>query len=955
MHPMRVMLLASLISLSLGHAVEKLPLPDSFKSPPLESRPTVWWRFMDDFISREGIAADLDFMKQAGLSGGIVSYCSSRTTLSERKPGSPQVPILSNDWWDLMRYQLTEADKRDLDMWFQASPGYATSGGPWIEPENSMQKLVWKEVTCDATTGFDDVLPQPAVDKKWNYYRDIAVLAFPDEKSPIVPAKVLDLTNRMDASGRLKWKPESGSWKIVRLGHTTTGKTVHPAMPTGTGLECDKLSREATRIQFDNYFKKILEQRPSASKGGIQLFYDSWEADNQNWTPRFHDEFKQRRGYDPLPWLLVATGRTVGSVELSRRFDHDWKTTIEEMINSEHFAELARLCHESGCNEFRAQPYNGPVNFMTAGALFDIPEGEYWHENKSYGWWTLRMIASVAHVNGRNTASAEALTASPEHIRMDVDPFSTKAETDLAFAMGINRLAIPHIPHNPWPRQKPGMSAGPYGMLLGGGQVWADLAGSWVTYLSRCCHLLRQGNFVADVVTLFQPGQRGFEPPAGYAGDICDEEKILTSMTFDGDSLCLPSGMRYKLLELPVNTKVLSPGLSPSGIETRLGTMPRPQTISLPLLEKVRELVLAGATVVGPRPESAPGLMGYPQSDREISRIAEELWGPANTTTPLERKVGKGRVFSNLPVSEVLARIGVQPDVEVPEEVPWIHRRVGDEDFYFISNQKDQPIEFTASFRVEGKSPEIWHADTGETEPARSWIQKSDRTEVVLDLAPRGSLFVRFRPGTVEKPNVPVVMNSLPLPAPWNVRFAKDMGGPAAVDFPKLVSWTERPEKGIRYYSGIATYQNSIAIPPGFLKPSSKVILNLGDVKNLARVTVNGTSFPELWKPPFNCDITKAAKPGVNAISIEVVNLWANRLIGDEQEPADIQWGAPQHNPAGLFKGQPIDAIPDWLVRGTPRPSTERRTFSTWNYVKKDQALLPSGLLGPVDLTFETP
>jgi hypothetical protein len=912
---------------------------------------------MDDYVSREGITADLDFMKQAGLSGGIVSYCSSRTKLSERKSGSKQVPIFSSNWWDLMRYQLDEADKRGLDLWFQASPGYATSGGPWINPGNSMQKLVWKEVTCDATKGFDDFLPQPAVDKKWNYYRDIAVLAFLSDKSPIAPGKVLDLTSRMDASGRLKWKPDSGSWKIVRLGHTTTGKTVHPTMPTGTGLECDKLSREATRVQFDSYFKKILDQRPATAKGGIQLFFDSWEAENQNWTPRFREEFKQRRGYDPLPWLLVATGRTVGSVELSRRFDHDWKTTIEEMINSEHFAELARLCHESGCKDFRAQPYNGPVNFMTAGALFDIPEGEFWHVNKSYGWWTLRMIASVAHVNGSKTASAEALTASPEHIRMDVDPFSTKAETDLAFTMGINRLAIPHIPHNPWPPQKPGMSAGPYGMLLGGGQIWADLAGSWVTYLSRCCYLLQQGTFAADVVTLFRPGQRGFEPPAGYAADICNEELMISSMTLDGSTLCLPSGMRYKLLELVDTTKVLSPALSPSGIEPRLGAKPRQQSISLPLLKKVRELVLAGATVVGPRPTSAPGLSGYPACDQEIARIAEELWGPATAATAaaIDRKVGKGRVFSNLAVSDVLARIGVQPDFKTTEDIPWIHRRVGDDDFYFISNQKDEASKFTASFRVDGKVPELWHADTGRAEPARSWTNKAGRTEVELDLPPRGSVFVRFHPGKADENVATIVRNSIALSDDWNVRFSPAMGGPEEANFPKLISWTDHPQKEIRYYSGVATYEKSIHIPPDLIKPGSQTFLDLGNVKNLARVTMNGTTFPALWKPPFTCDITRAAKPGVNTLAIEVVNLWVNRLIGDEQEPADIQWGAPQYNPAKLFKGQPIEAVPDWLVRGTPRPSAERRTFSTWNYVKKDQALLPSGLLGPVNLTFTTP
>ena len=346
-----------------------------------------------------------------------------------------------------------------------------------------------------------------------------------------------------------------------------------------------------------------------------------------------------------------------------------------------------------------------------------------------------------------------------------------------------------------------------------------------------------------------------------------------------------------------------------------------------------------------------PGLEGYPASDQEIARIADELWGPVSATAAaIDHKVGKGRIFSNLAVSEVLTRMGVQPDFKTTADVPWIHRRDGDDDFYFISNQKDEASKFTASFRVDGKVPELWHADTGQVEPAHVWTNKAGRTEVELDLPPRGSVFVRFRTGTADKTVAPIVRNSIALSNDWKVRFSPAMGAPEQTNFPKLISWTDHPQKEIRYYSGIATYEKSINIPLDLLKPGHQFLLDLGDVKNLARVTVNATTFPELWKPPFTCDITTAVKPGSNTISIEVVNLWVNRLIGDEQEPPDIQWGAPQFNPAKLYKGQPIEALPGWLLRSTPRPSSGRRTFCTWNFVKKDQALLPSGLLGPVSI-----
>ncbi|MEO0054761.1 MAG: hypothetical protein RLZZ50_708 [Verrucomicrobiota bacterium] len=968
-----VTLLSVNVNAGSSPAASADPVLAGFQSPPAEARPTTWWRFMDDLVTREGMLAELDYMQRVGLAGGVVSFCGSRTPLAAPVPGQQRVPMLNADWWDLIGFQGTEAAKRGLSLWYQASPGYATTGGPWITPERSMQNLIWRETSLAAGQSFNAVLPRAEVDKKWNYYRDVAVLAYPAPAadSAIPPSSIIELTDRLAPDGRLRWTPPAaGEWRLVRFGHTTTGKTVHPATPTGVGLECDKLDREATRIQFENYFAKILARRPAGSNADIQLFFDSYEAENQTWTPRFRAEFKKRRGYDPVPWILAATGRLVGDALLTRRFDNDWRATIEEMVTTEHFAELARLSRERGAKFFRAQPYNGPLNFMTAGATADIPEGEFWHVNKGYGWWTLRMIASVAHVNGKKIASAEALTASPEDLRADKHPYSTKAETDLALALGVNQFALHVLPHNPWPDRMPGMVAGPYPPLLSRAQPWAGMAGPWVEYLSRSCHLLQQGTFAADLVTVFRVGQRGFEPPVGYAADICNEELIISSMSWDGSALRLPSGMTYRLLELPSTTKDITK-FSPANLPADLRNQAAPQRISLPLLRKVRELVLAGAPVVGPRPAITPGLEDYPAADQEIARLADELWGPAteNTSAPSDRRVGAGRVFSGMTPAEALARLGVAPALQTIDgatfnEVPWIHRRLGADDLFFVSNQQDSARTVVASFRVNGKTPELWHADTGAITHASDWDRRDGRTEVTLRLDPRGSVFVRFRPGPAPatlpvRSTPPAVLGTVDLSTGWTARFDPSLGAPSnPVAFPTLASWTDHPSLGIRYYSGVAAYERTFNVSADLLRPGTRLVLDLGDVQNLARVTLNGVVFPALWKPPFLQDLGSALRVGDNRLVVEVANVWANRLVGDEQEPADLVWGPERiGNNRGLklYAGRPLQAWPEWFIKNEPRPSAGRVTFTTWNFVKPDQPLLPSGLLGPVTLTSTLP
>jgi hypothetical protein len=355
---------------------------------------------------------------------------------------------------------------------------------------------------------------------------------------------------------------------------------------------------------------------------------------------------------------------------------------------------------------------------------------------------------------------------------------------------------------------------------------------------------------------------------------------------------------------------------------------------------KVRELVNAGATMIGPRPMTSPSLQDFPACDQEVQNIAAELWD-------------SGRVVSTQAVAQVLASLNVRPDFQADaKNVVWIHRRIGNAEVYFVSNQEATERVVNCTFRVEGRQPEFWDAMTGEIREARSFSTEGGLTRVPIKFDPRGAIFVVFqkpaRQGT-EKPNWLEFELVQSLEGGWAVRFDRRWGGPGQVAFDSLDDWSKRPEPGIRYYSGTAVYEKEFQSPGK--SRGTRLFLDLGQVKNLAEVRLNGRGLGVVWKPPFRAEITKALRPGRNRLEVRVVNLWANRLIGDEQQSDDCQWGEEQNwneNGTTIHLGQPLSAIPDWVREAKQRPASGRYTLTSWKYLRKDSPLLESGLLGPV-------
>lgn len=641
------------ISARSGSASE---LQEAFMHPPDSARPWVYWFWLNGNITSNGITADLEAMKRVGIGGVLIMEVDQGTPRGDAPFGGPY-------WRELFKHVCSEANRLGLEVNMNNDAGWCGSGGPWITPELAMQKLVWTETNIVGPLEFNSTLAHP--ETLSNYYGDIAVFAFPTpgedsrieklrgkaafeteriaagqnsinvSQGAVIPRnRILNLTSRFSANGRFKWSIPPGGWTILRLGHTTTGKDNHPAPEPGRGLESDKLSRAATDAMFAGLMSHLIkDSKPLVGRALVATHIDSWETGSQNWTPKFREDFKRLRGYDPLPLLPVMTGRIVDSPAIAERFLWDVRQTVSDLLVRNYAGRFRDLAHQNGMR-LSIEAYDGcPCDEMTYAGQADEPMGEFW----SWGYTTAYScteMTSAAHVYGKRVIGAEAFTANDGE-RWQHHPASIKALGDWAFCEGINRFVFHRYALQPWLKAAPGMSMGPWGLHYERTQTWWEQSGAWHEYLARCQYMLRQGLFVADLCylqpegspqrfILTLPGNDGNTPDrAGYNFDGCTPEVVFTRMKVKDGRLVLPDGMSYRLLVLP-----------------------QVETMTPQLLSRIKKLVEDGATIIGSRPLKSPSLANYPACDAEVMRIANELWGGAQPASPMvERRVGKGRVI----------------------------------------------------------------------------------------------------------------------------------------------------------------------------------------------------------------------------------------------------------------------------------------------------------------------
>lgn len=724
----------------------------------------------------------------------------------------------------------------------------------------------------------------------------------------IASKQIIDLTGRLGPDGRLNWIPSKGEWTVLRFGWSLTGRQNGPAEREATGLEVDKLDPAAVRRYIDHYLAMYQEATGGAlGPQGVQtLLTDSWEAGPQNWTPGMAAEFRRRRGYDLKPYLPVLAGRVVDSAKVSDRFLVDFRRTIKEMVADSHQKVLAEAAHARGMTYYTEAQGDTPraiADGMTLKARSDIPTAEYWYRPFAAGpgQYALQAdmdeAASAAHVYGKPLVANESLTVAALSDPWSFSPRMLKPVADEIFAHGINRIIYHDSHHQPLVDKKPGLFLGLFGQFFNRNDTWAEDARPWVDYLARTSQMLQEGRSVADVAYFYGEDRNltelfrskaNTDVPAGYHYDYINPEALLTLLSVKDGRLVTPSGMSYAVLYIPAQV-------------TRL---------SLPALRKLRDLAAAGAVIVAPKPV---GGLGVADGDAEIRKIADQVWGEGSASG---RRFGKGMVYTSSDLSSVLASRAVAPDVSfagasVEARLLTLHRASPEADIYFISNQLPRAETVEASFRIAGKAPELWRAETGKAEPL-SYRLDGQRVVAPLRLEPHEAVFVVFRRAATSAQRTVLagkVSELRTLSGPWTVSFEPGRGAPATAQFDKLISWPEAADPGIRYFSGSGTYAQMLEVPGDWLISGRRVELDLGDVKELAVVSVNGRPVTTVWHAPFRVDLTGALRPGANRLEIRVVNLWPNRLIGDRQPGAKPVAFAPQ---AGYRANSPL--LPSGLI-----------------------------------------
>ena len=943
--------------------------PAEFAEPPVHVRPGAFWDWLNGSITKEQITRDLEAMKRGGMRGGEIWDVAAYADPDRRVPAG--ATFLGPESTQLVVHAIREAGRLGLEIGMIASSGW-NAGGSWIPPEHAGKGLYQSTTTVTGPKELHAELPLPELpalcprDAQGRpvYLREVAVLAVPHNASKSLADvnKVVDLSKMTGGDGKLRWDVPAGDWDILRFVCTNHGQQLIVPSPNSGGPMIDFFDPRATEFHLHHMVTTILKELGHKSFEGTSfktLEFDSMELDGFTpWNEVMAAEFQRQLGYPVIRLLPLLVGWKLADHAAQEQFLYDWRKLVSDQLIESHYVTARKVLGSYGL-KFIAEAGgpgppiwdSNPVDGIKALGAVDIPRGEFWIRHR--GIFLIKEIAAASHVYNKRLTSAESFTT----WRRWVDgPLVYKQLADRALCEGLNDFAFHTFASTPPEAGLPGW-AYHAGTDINPSATWWPMVRGLTDYIARCSYMLRQGWFVADVCYYYGDQAPNFYPPLcdvpekplleglnpSHDYDVCSSQVILQRMRAENGRIVLPDGMSYAALVLPEQNHI------PADV-----------------LAKIRALVADGATVIGhQRPTLAPSLNQRETPTQKTEQGIDELWGQCdvldkqNPPAVWVRPILKGRFIIAKDRSAALREIGVGGDFKIAGRdesdlgpLDFVHRKTADDEFYFIRNKTKEPQRLTCQFRVaataNGQVPEFWWPDSGLRSACHDWKNVTRaQTELPVTLGPLGSVFVVFRKvGTgASEPLDPNACHTfvaaetparLSLDGAWQVEFPEGWGAPRKTTFAKLQSWTESDNEGIRFFSGIATYRKSFELPEALAK-QNRLFLQLGDLAEIAEVTLNGKRLGLTWLPPYRIEISGAVHAGTNQLEIRVANLWANRLNGDSLLPESKRYT--RSNIDRIQTDPTSDSSYGRVPRGKTRP-----------VYTEIPPLMKSGLFGPVQI-----
>ncbi|GAA4469648.1 glycosyl hydrolase [Nibrella saemangeumensis] len=921
---------ATLLSFRIGQkpSDELIVLKEGFKRPPLPARPKVYWWWLNGYVDTVRLKEELRAIKNAGL-GGVDIFEIGLPPASDPNRIIPAGPAFMGDQsLDVIQMAIQEAGKLNLEVGLNLASSW-NAGGSWVQPKHAAKTLYFSKTTLTGSSPARVKLPFPTItpDRQGNprkieyddtgrpvYREDVAVIAVPAGAGNLTDTSaIINVTKHFDAASEtLAWQAPAGDWDVYRYVCSNSGEQLIRPTPNSLGPIIDHFDSTATEMHLmyfiDRLKPRIGDFRQSALK---YLYLASYEAKEFTWTSSLPATFRKLHGYDIYKFLPAIYTPALFASNTYEGFQVDFTKTFSELMINNHYRKSKEICNRYGLKITSEAGGPGhlhhiPVETLKALGSLDIPRGEFWYNRTFFDKdsivdliWLVKEIAAASHIYKRGMVEEEAFTS---YWDWQEGPANLKVIADRAFCEGMNRLVIHGFPHNPTGFGYPGIAyfAGTH---YNDRRVWWPKIKPFNDYLARISFILQNTDFVADVLhyygdnvpNLVPPKNTRFSVGPGYDYEIVNTEVLINNLTVDKGELVLPGVGRYKVLSIGNES-----GMNPQA------------------LAKLKLLAEQGAIIVGQKPAGSAGLTHQPKASSEVAAAANQLW----TTSAFTRTAREnGKIYATTEPVKVLEALQVSPDFSYSDQkagtLDYIHSARNGNDFYLIRNTTDQWVSRNCSFRQQGKAPQLWDPVSGEIVPVSVYDQTGSQAVMPLTLPPHGTYFIVF---TNEKPaahyqvtagagggppmiqytpsgffslekspsgvkkgattqRVDVLSPVTTLTGAWNLTFPKNWGAPEKASFPKLMSWTEAPEKGIRYFSGIAAYQKSFAVAKP--APNERIYLDLGDMAEVAEVWVNNKPMGITWAKPHRFDITDALIPGTNQLKVEVANTWSNRMTGD--------------------------------------------------------------------------